>query len=151
MTLPSARHRRVPTCVTLETRDPPAGLGVAAAALALYDSPVVAAARTAALVYHAGQLAYTGHTSFLLGTVRVTQPYPLKSLGGLHPRPFPPPRAPAVRGPGLNQVPSSVTPPGLRLSPDLAGDGSGRDANAAEGEHQDGHQGEHQDGHRGDD
>jgi hypothetical protein len=95
MTSSSARHRQNPTCESLEARASAAGLGVAASALALYNSPVVAAARTAALLYQAGQLAYTGHTSFLLGTVRVAQPYPLKALRGHHPHPFPPPRSPA--------------------------------------------------------
>ena len=47
----------------LEPRNPAAGLGAAASALALFDSPAAAAARTAALVYHASQLAYTGRTS----------------------------------------------------------------------------------------
>src|SRR4051794_20701542 len=93
MPVSSARHRHAPTCEPLETRDPAAGLGLAASALALYNSPVVAAARTAALIFQAGQLAYTGHTSVLLGTVRVAQPYPLKALRGHHPPPFPPPRS----------------------------------------------------------
>jgi hypothetical protein len=89
----STRRRRVPTCDPLESRDPAAGLGLAASALALYGSPVVAAARTAALAYQAGKLAYTGHASFLLGTVRVAQPYPLKALRGHHPHPFLRPRS----------------------------------------------------------
>ena len=93
MTPSSSRHRRVPACDHMETRDSAAGLGLAASALALYHSPLVAAARTAALVYQAGKLAYTGHANFLLGTVRVAQPYPLKALRGHHPHPFPPPRS----------------------------------------------------------
>src|SRR4051812_11474903 len=85
---------RAPRCVeALEPRSAPAALGLGASALALYGSPLAAAARSAALAYQAGQLAYTGRTSFLLGTVRVTQPYALRDLRGGH-------RHPAGHGPG---------------------------------------------------
>lgn len=70
-----------PYVEAIEPRNPPAGLELAGLAAAIGSSPVVSAARTAVLAYHVGQLAYTGHTSLLLGTVRVTQPFALKNLG----------------------------------------------------------------------
>ena len=73
-------RRRTPSCDDLEGRSHPDAIGLSAAALALFSSPVAVAARTAATVYQAGQLAYTGHTSFLLGSVQVTEPYALKTL-----------------------------------------------------------------------
>src|SRR3954470_8362812 len=85
---------RAPRVVeALEPRAAPAALGLGASALALYGSPLAAAARSAALAYQAGQLAYTGRTSFRLGAVRWTQPYALRDLRGVH-------RHPAGPGPG---------------------------------------------------
>jgi hypothetical protein len=81
LTLRRERRRLRPYVEAIEPRDPPAGLELAGLAAAIGSSPVVAAARTAALAYHAGQLAYTGHTSLLLGTVRISQPFALRNLG----------------------------------------------------------------------
>jgi hypothetical protein len=89
MTSSSARHRRVPTGEPLEPRDLTAGLGLATTAATLSNSPLVAAARSAALAYQVGQLAWAGHTRLLLGTVEVTQPHPLKDLRGDHTHPRP--------------------------------------------------------------
>src|SRR3954470_9174892 len=76
---------RAPRVVeALEPRAAPASLGLGASALALYGSPLAAAARSAALAYQAGPVGYMGRTSFLLGTVRVTQPYALRDLRGGH-------------------------------------------------------------------
>lgn len=92
------RHEFRPGATALEPRRPPAAVGALAAASAVYGSPLAVAARTAALAYQAGQFAYSGHTSFLLGAVTVSQPYPLRSALGRHPHrglPAPVP-APAV-------------------------------------------------------
>jgi len=77
-------RRRAPSCQDLEGRNHPDAIGLAAAAIGLFSSPVVVAARTAATAYQLGQFAYTGHTSFLLGSVQVTEPYALKSLLARH-------------------------------------------------------------------
>jgi hypothetical protein len=81
--MPTRRPKRRPRpyVEAIEPRDPPAGLGLAGLAAAIGSSPVVATARTAVLAYHVGQLAYTGHTSLLLGAVRVSQPFALRDLG----------------------------------------------------------------------
>ena len=77
-----SRSRHFPLRVeAIEPRDLTAGLGLAGSALALSSSPVVEAARAAMLAYKVGQLAYTGHTSLLLGTVQVSQPFALRNLG----------------------------------------------------------------------
>src|SRR5689334_15527296 len=77
-----SRRRRAPTFDPLERRRVSAVIGLAPAAVALYSSPLVSAVGTAATIYQAGQLAYTGHTTLLLGAVRVDQPYALKDLRG---------------------------------------------------------------------
>jgi hypothetical protein len=75
--------RARPSCEPLEPREhPDAGLGLLAAAWGVYNSPVVVAARAAALGYQVGQHAWTGHTKLLFGTVHVTQSYPLDQLAG---------------------------------------------------------------------
>ncbi len=76
----SIRHRVRLGGEVLERRDQAGLLDLASAAAAVYDSPVVVAARAAALGYQVGRLAWTGHTSFLLGTVQVSQPDALKNL-----------------------------------------------------------------------
>ncbi len=88
----------------LEARQVPAVVGLGPAAVALYRSPLVAAASTAATAYQVGQLAYSGHTTFLLGAVRVDQPFALKGHIGKHPGPH--------RQPPL---PPKAAPPGIRL------------------------------------
>ncbi len=96
----------------LESRQVTAVVGLAPAAVALYSSPLVAAASTAATAYQVGQLAYSGHTTFLLGAVRVDQPFALQGRLGKHPGPHHhPPR------------PNKAAPPGIRLQvpPLLAG------------------------------
>lgn len=97
------KRRSRPYVEAIEPRNSPAGLELAGLAAAIGSSPVVVAARTAALAYHAGQLAYTGHTSLLLGAVRVSQPFALKNLGTGHRAPVgtvsirhPPPSASSV-------------------------------------------------------
>ena len=82
-------RRRAPTCEGLEGRSHPDAVGLAAGAIALFNSPIGLAARAAATAYQVGQFAYTGHTSFLLGSVQVSQPYALKALLARHHRPTP--------------------------------------------------------------
>jgi hypothetical protein len=76
----SIRHRARLGGEVLERRDQAGLLDLASAAAVVYDSPVVVAARAAALGYQVGRLAWNGHTSFLLGTVQVSQPDALKNL-----------------------------------------------------------------------
>jgi hypothetical protein len=67
---------------SLESRLHPGALGLTDAALGLYNSPAGVAVQTAATAYHVGQLAWSGHTNLLLGSVQVSQPYPLKGIWG---------------------------------------------------------------------
>ena len=79
--------RRSLTFDPLEARNHPDAVGLAAVAAGVYSSPLAVAARTAQFAYQAGQLAWTGQTSFLLGSVQVSQPYALKDLRNPHSRP----------------------------------------------------------------
>ncbi|HMB08172.1 MAG TPA: hypothetical protein VKP69_31130 [Isosphaeraceae bacterium] len=85
----------------IERRDLAGVLGLASSALALYNSPIAVAARAAAFGYHVGQLAWTGHTGLLLGTVQVTQPYPLKTIRHLPHRPHAPTHPTSIPQPHL--------------------------------------------------
>jgi hypothetical protein len=102
MAHPSRRTRRSRIPDALERRQAPALLGLAPAAVALYSSPLVSAAGAAATAYQVGQLAYTGHTTLLLGAVRVEQPFALRDLHG-------PRRA------GRRHPPGPAPEPGVRL------------------------------------
>jgi hypothetical protein len=95
------RHQFRPDFLPLEPRDQMDVAGIATAVGGLYSSPVVVAARAAVLGYQVGQLAWTGHTGFLLGSVNVTQPYPLKAVLSHGPHRHPPN---APQGPALLQV-----------------------------------------------
>ena len=102
MAHPSRRARRSTLPDALERRQAPALLGLAPAAVALYSSPLASAAGAAATAYQVGQLAYTGHTTLLLGAVRVEQPFALRDLHG--PRPA-----------GRRHPPGPAPEPGVRL------------------------------------
>jgi hypothetical protein len=92
-------RRRAPAWDHLERRQVAAVVGLAPAAVAILNSPLVAAASTAATVYQVGQLAYTGHTTFGLGAVRVDQPYSLRGHLGKHPGPHRQPPGPPLAAP----------------------------------------------------
>ena len=89
----------------LESRLHPGAVGLADAALGLYNSPAGVAVQNAATAYQVGQLAWSGHTNALLGAVQVSQPYPLKGVWGQAHRGVPP------------QLPHRLALPQIHLAP----------------------------------